>query len=201
MSSELDPSSRDFFERMYCCNVDPWNFANDAYELSRYDALLDALSGRRFAHGFEPGCSIGVLTARLALLCDSLLATDLSHAAVNQARKRCANHPGVRIEQGSVVDADPGPLDLLVLSEIGYYFSAIDLRTWAERLLLQLKTGGTLLAAHWLGSSPDHRITGDQVHDVLYKLTKENDFVLTRSERKDNFRFDKWTLPHEPQLF
>jgi len=193
MSAELNPSSREFFESMYLRNRDPWNFAEDAYELSRYDALLAALTGEHFTHAFEPGCSVGVLTARLAPLCDSLFATDLSEIAVGRARERCADHPNVRIEQGSVAGTDPGPLDLLVLSEIGYYFSAADLSKWASRLLSQLRPGGTLLAAHWLGVSPDHTLSADCVHDVLHRLAKERHYALTLAQRTDNFRLDRWT--------
>jgi protein-L-isoaspartate O-methyltransferase len=193
MSIDLDPSSREFFESMYRRNADPWNFANDTYELSRYDAFLSALTGRHFARAFEPGCSIGVFTAHLASLCDSLLATDLSEIAVSRARERCADYTNVRIEQGSVADADPGPLDLLVLSEIGYYFSAAALSKWASRLLSRLQPGGTLLAAHWLGFSPDHILSGDRVHDVLHALAKEHHCVLALSQRTDSFRLDKWT--------
>ena len=58
----------------------------------------------RYASAFEPGCSIGVLTAQLAPRCDRLLACDVAAAAVESARppgrRDCpasgssAGHPG-----------------------------------------------------------------------------------------------------------
>jgi len=78
---------------MYREKTDPWNFATDAYERSRYESLLSALAGQRYHRAFEPGCSIGVLTASLAPFCDELLAIDLSETAISHARRRCAVYP------------------------------------------------------------------------------------------------------------
>src|ERR1700722_19701349 len=111
MNETLDSANREFFERIYALDADPWNFASDAYELSRYEALIAALSNQHFERAFEPGCSVGVLTERLAPFCGLLLATDLSSNAVAQARARCSSLPNVQIEQGSVAEADVGPLD------------------------------------------------------------------------------------------
>jgi predicted TPR repeat methyltransferase len=192
MTSDFNPSSREFFERMYQRAADPWNFAGDTYELSRYDAILNALSGQRFTRVFEPGCSVGVLTARLAPFCDELLAIDLSETAVAKARERCAAYTHAHIEQASVADANPGPLDLLVLSEIGYYFSVSDLYVWADRLLSQLMPGGFLLASHWLGFSPDHLLSGEHVQDIIQNLAKGRGFVLAFVQRTENFRLELW---------
>ena len=192
MSNGYDTSSREFFERMYQNDPDPWNFAGDAYELSRYDAVLKALAGQHFGRAFEPGCSVGVLTARLASFCDEILAIDLSEAAVVEARKRCVAYGQVRVEQGSVGEVDPGPVDLLLLSEIGYYFSATDLREWVDRVLSRLLPSGVLLASHWLGFSPDHKLSGEQVQDIVQDLAGERGLVLKFAQRTDDFRLDLW---------
>lgn len=195
MSIELDSSSREFFEHMYQRDADPWNFACDAYEGSRYDAILDALQSRRFARAFEPGCSVGVLTARLAPFCDELLAIDLSETAVSKARQRCAAYAQANIEQGSVTDVNPSMIDLLILSEIGYYFSAAALQSWADRLLDQVVPGGVLLASHWLGFSPDHKLSGDQVQDIVQNLASARRFKLAFAQRTENFQLDLWKHP------
>jgi predicted TPR repeat methyltransferase len=201
MSNLLSPSSREFFESKYGSANDPWNFSNDPYELSRYDAIVAALAASdktkigqpHFTRAYEPGCSVGVLTERLAPICDFIFATDISSIAVARARIRCADYPNVLIEQGSVADTNPGPVDLIVLSEIGYYCTAIELHQWTSRLLQNLQPGGTLLAAHWLGFSSDHVLSGDHVHSVLHNLARESNCALTLTKRKDNFRLDKWT--------
>ncbi len=75
---ERDQSSAEFFEAKYraAADGDPWKFATRDYELRRYDAVMRALGGRRYARGFEPGCSVGVLTERLATVCDEVDACD-----------------------------------------------------------------------------------------------------------------------------
>ena len=122
---------------------------------------IEALAGRHFRCAFEPGCSVGVLTERLARICDQVEAVDLSPTAVNAAKVRCARFANVHVWAGSL--ADPLPeleFDLVVLSEIGYYFDRLMLKRCAGTLLEKLVPGGCLLGVHWLGHSQDHRISG-----------------------------------------
>lgn len=61
---------------------------------------MDALVGRRFVRAFEAGCSIGVLTARLATICNRV-------EAVERARERCREYPNVRVTRGALPEAIP----------------------------------------------------------------------------------------------
>jgi SAM-dependent methyltransferase len=194
MSAEANSSSREFFERMYVRDVDPWKFSSDPYESSRYDCLIDCLSGKHFARGYEPGCSVGVLTDRLAPFCKELLATDLSETAVDRARQRCVAHAHVRFMSRSVAEIDPGPLDLLVLSEIGYYFNASDLMKWASQLFSCMRPGGTILTCHWLGVSPDHLLSGNQVQDIFQKLATDRSYTSALTRCTENYRLESWTI-------
>ena len=54
-----------------------------------------------------------------------------------------------------------GTFDLVVLSEIGYYFELDEL---AAPATASLDPGGTLIAAQWLRNSADHVLHGDEVH-------------------------------------
>jgi SAM-dependent methyltransferase len=81
--------SPEAFETMYRQSRDPWNFATSEYERGRYRAILDALLRGSYRRAFEPGCSIGELTARLACRCDRIVATDVAPSAVALARERC----------------------------------------------------------------------------------------------------------------
>jgi predicted TPR repeat methyltransferase len=183
-------STADFFEAKYQEHSDPWDFAGSQYELARYDAIVTALSHRRYRNAIEPGCSIGVLTERLATLCDHVLAFDFSPAATAQAAARCSHLPGVQIECASFEDRLPDPAyDLVVLSEIGYYFPLADWHQLTARIVDSLAPGTTLLAEHWLGHSPDHVISGDVVHDILLLHPH---LVLKHSERHEAFRLDRW---------
>lgn len=187
----LAPTSEaSFFEQKYKLKDDPWDFATSAYELGRYEATVRALGTRRYRHAYEPGCSVGVLTAKLAQHCDQVEAIDFSDTAVKQAKKRCGALENVTISCGSILKYKPqDSYDLLVLSEIGYYFDVAQWIQLTDVLLSGLQQDGTLLAVHWLGSSSDHQISGDEVHSILCK----KDFLrLTHSERCERFRLDRW---------
>ena len=57
-----------YFDRKYAFDPDPWGFATSAYEADKYRATLAALPRARYRRALEVGCSIGVLTERLAEL-------------------------------------------------------------------------------------------------------------------------------------
>ena len=94
-----------------------------AYEHAKYERTIAALGDRRYGAGFELGCSIGVLTARLAERCDELLAVDIA-----QSRRRGrARAPAARTTSTSSAarcrsEWPAGPFDLVVCSEVLYYW-------------------------------------------------------------------------------
>lgn len=185
-----DSSSQAFFESKYRAAADPWEFASSRYESGRYNATMLALRDRRFARAFEPGCSIGVLTRRLAKICDRVEAMDISPTAVHRARDRCRSHRNVTVSQGALPETMPGGhFDLIVFSEIGYYFDPPTLRGITVRLVERLKRGGVFLAVHWLGRSADHRLTGDQVHRLFSAI---RGLQPIESQRHSGFRLDRW---------
>src|ERR1700744_1719046 len=150
----ITTTSQKFFEDKYRALIDPWNFEKSAYERQRYNSLLRELGTRRWKRAFEPGCSIGILTKRLARRCDHPQAIDISPTATSRAKKRCRNLQNVAIRCGSLSEAIPdGDFDLIVFSEIGYYFEPEDLQQILTALVAKLLPGGTLVAGHWLGTS------------------------------------------------
>lgn len=157
-----------YFEAMYAESTDPWGFASRWYERRKYALTLAALPRERYARGFEPGCSIGVLTGLLATRCDSLLATDVAAAAVAEARQALAPYDWVDVAELAVPhDWPEGGFDLIVLSEIGYYLDADDLEVLLDRAVASLEPGGTLAAVHWRHPVADYPLRGDDVHDLL----------------------------------
>ena len=186
-SEECAPEA---FERRYRADPDPWHFATSAYERERYEITLEALTPDGYANAFEPGCSIGELTALLAPRCDRLLATDVSPTAVEKARRRCAEYENVRIECGDLRTVSlNAPLDLVVLSEVAYYFEVKELEAIANRLVAALGGGGTLLAVHWLGESVDHVLHGDEAHEILLRTLP---LQHVTAQRHPGFRVDMW---------
>jgi len=187
----LETTSRDFFEQKYRGGADPWNFASDPYERNRYRAILNAINHRRYRRVFEPGCSVGELTARLATICDHVEASDIAPSAVAQARERCYDLPNVRVTCAPVEALKlRGNYDLIAFCEIGYYFDELALHKLARRLVGHLSDCGVLVAAHWLGESEDHILSGDAVHRILRATSG---IVLTSTERRPGFRLETWT--------
>ena len=192
--NSIDTSSAGFFEAKYRDDVDPWNFETDSYEQSRYEAILNALSPFRYQYAWEPGCSVGVLTAQLASVCDRVDACDISETAVGRARTRCSQLRGVHLRCASLTDDAPiGEYDLIVLSEIGYYFSLSEWQFQVERIVSCMRSGATLLAAHWLGHSPDHILSGDAVHTVLsHHVFLTHEYGQRHAQAAGGFRIDRW---------
>jgi SAM-dependent methyltransferase len=183
--------SQEAFERRYRETPDPWGFRSSTYEREKYDATIAALSRTRYGRAFEPGCSVGELTARLAERCDVVTATDFSASAVAQARARCRDLGNVTVEEADLAETLPqGPLDLIIFSELGYYFAKPLLSDIVHRLARTLESGGEFVAVHWLGTSEDHVMHGDEVHEVL---TASMPLAKVKSERRPGFRLDVWT--------
>lgn len=81
--------------------------------------ILDWLGAEQLlgpdADVLDLGCGIGRLSVALAPRCASVLGLDVSAGMVAEARRRCAAHPNVRIEQTAGTDLDalePASLDL-----------------------------------------------------------------------------------------
>ncbi len=155
----------DYFERLYADDPDPWDYETSAYEAAKYDATLGALPRARYRSALEVGCSVGVLTERLAARCERLLALDGAAQPLERARARCRRLTHVRLEEGSVPASFPaGRFDLVVLSEVGYYLSPAALDRLREHLARGLELGGHLVLVHWLAPVPGCALTGDEVH-------------------------------------
>lgn len=158
----------DHFEQMYSAAEDPWNFAEDHVEQRKYAITVASLPLARYRRCYEPGCSIGALTERLAAIADVVIAQEASPTAAERAAKRLATHTNVEVRGGSIPEMWPnGTFDLIVFSELGYYWDTDELRSIAVRLTQSIETGGHLVAVHWLGQSDDHLLSGREVHDVL----------------------------------
>jgi SAM-dependent methyltransferase len=183
-------TSAEFFDHKYRENPDPWDFARSEYEQSRYDAIVAALGDRQYQRAFEPGCSVGELTYRLAERCALVDAMDISALAIDRAKYRCRELPNVAFHVGGLPHQIPeGEFDLIVFSEIGYYFEEASLQELGNILVRRMRTSGTLLAAHWLGTSKDHVLSGDRVNEILSGLPG---LRLDHSERHVGFRLDRW---------
>lgn len=164
----------DFFEALYQQNPDPWEFATSEYEAQKYATTLDALPHSLYQSGFEIGGSIGVLTEQLAQRCHSLLSIDVSEIPQRQAIERCQHLNNIRFELMSVPDKFPEEyFDLIVLSEVGYYWSLPDLMKAQGLILERMRSQGHLILVHWTVDARVLPITGDAVHDAFVELVPD----------------------------
>ena len=104
----------------------------------------------------------------LARRCNRLLSCDVAASAVQAAARRTRNLPHVLIERRQIPQEWPtGRFDLIVFSEILYYFGDRDLEQVLDYGVRALRPGGTLLAVHWRHPVTEYPRSGDDVHRAL----------------------------------
>lgn len=181
----------DWFEKLYREQGDPWSFETSPYERAKYDHTLASLPGERFESALEVGCANGVLTERLASRCERLLAVDVSETALAAAAARCAALPQVSFEQRRLpADAPAGPFDLVLLSEVIYYWDSADLARLAAWIPQAVRSGGHLLLVHWTGETDYPKSGDDAVTELRIALGPAVEVV--REERREEYRLDLW---------
>lgn len=164
---------REYFEELYAESEDPWSFETSEYERSKYERTISVLGGRRFHRALEAGASIGVFTRMLADRCDELLAVDVSERAVAAASERLSGQGHVRVERRTLPEEMPaGPFDLIVASEVLYYFPGEEMLAVLRGFERELAPGGALLAVHWRRETKTYPLQGDQVHELLAQNTR-----------------------------
>lgn len=164
---------REYFERLYAESEDPWAFETSEYERDKYGRTISVLGGRRFHRALEAGASIGVFTRMLADRCDELLAVDVSERAVAAARDRLSGRGHVRVERRTLPEEMPaGPFDLIVASEVLYYFPGEEMLAVLRGFERELAPGGALLAVHWRRETKTYPLQGDEVHELLTQNTR-----------------------------
>jgi len=164
---------REYFEELYAGSEDPWSFETSEYERNKYERTISALGGRRFHRALEAGASIGVFTRMLADRCDELLAVDVSERAVAAASERLSGQGHVRVERLTLPEEMPaGPFDLIVASEVLYYFPGEEMLAVLRGFERELAPGGALLAVHWRRETKTYPLQGDQVHELLAQNTR-----------------------------
>lgn len=166
---------------------DPWGLASLWYEARKRDLLMAALPEPRYARALEAGCATGLLTERLATRCDALLAVDLVPRAIERTRTRVAALAHVEARVAKLPEAWPaGRFDLIVLSELGYYFGREPWLQTVAHAAEALTPTGTIVACHWLRPFAERRQSTRHLHaaiarqDGLHRHVRhvEPDFLL-----------------------
>ncbi|WP_419758196.1 class I SAM-dependent DNA methyltransferase [Acidisoma sp.] len=185
----MSDRSRDaaYFEAMYAADPDPWQFKTSAYEAAKYEATVAAIADRRYRSALEVGCSLGVLSQRVAPLCDAFLGLDIAEAPLVEARQRCRDLPHVRFERKAIPDMWPEEgFDLILLSEVLYFLSPEDITATAAHVRRSLRPEGTVLLVNWIGNSEPPQ-PGDQAADAFLKAAG---LPVARRERAELYRLE-----------
>lgn len=180
--------SPDHFEGRYRENTDPWNFRTSWYERRKYALTIASLPREHYDSGYEAGCSIGEMTTLLSPRCRTLLAVDCSPTAVRTADAALQEHTNVTVEQAVLPnDLPDATFDLVVATEILYYFTGADLEVLLDGLVGRMRPGADLVIAHWRASDRSYGYDGFNVHDVVDRRAdldrivdhEDENFVLT----------------------
>ena len=177
------------FDRLYARDRDPWDFETSPYEQGKYADTLAQLGDRRFASALELGCSIGVLSQKLAARCDRLLSLDLAEAALERARLRCAGFEQVRFQRATLPrDWPEGRFDLILISEMLYFLSPPDIAQLAARSLEAAMPGCVILLVNWTGPT-DTPTTGDEAAALFREAC--GDLVAEAPLLRQGYRLDR----------
>jgi len=155
------------FEALYEGSADPWQVGSSWYEQRKRSILLASLPRLRYRSAWEPGCSLGHLTAELAQRCDRLLSSDISPRAVAGARHLvAADNVTIDVAQTpvQVPELGSGSCDLVVLSEFLYYLPDRARAATIELAGELLAPGGHVVVAHWRGHPADAHCSGEQAN-------------------------------------
>ena len=179
-----------YFDRLYAADPDPWRFETSPYERVKYEATISALPRDHYHRGIEIGCSIGVLTEQLATKCDSLLGVDVAAVALETARNRCSELNNVEFALLCLpVDRPEGHFDLIVLSEVLYYFDPAAIVAVANTVMSMANPDADIVLVHWLGPTPDYPMTGDAAVEAFLTAVGTRAKV-TIQHRLAEYRFD-----------
>ncbi len=177
-----------YFDSVYANSEDPWSFTTSEYEACKYRHTLDSLPRPHYRNALEIGCSIGVLTEHLADRCDRLLSVDVSERALDSARQRCASLHHANFERMEIPAEMPdATFDLVIVSEVAYYWQREDLDLAATLLAARQPVGAHLILVHFTPLVPDYPLTGDQVHDAWIARPE---WMHLHGDRRERYRLD-----------
>lgn len=163
-----EATSDAYFRRQWEGSGDPWNHGGRWYETRKYEITVASLPRPHYARTFEPGCGAGFLTRRLAARTDVLVAYEREPEGVRATSERCSDLGHVQVTEARAPgDWPDGPLDLIVVSELLYYFDDRTLDSMLDRLQDAARAGADVVAAHYRRHVADHARSGDDAHDRL----------------------------------
>ena len=179
----------EYFHAIHRASADPWGVATSRYEQLKYQDTLNALPMRRYRRAFEIGCAIGILSGLLARRVDHLLAVDVAELALSRARANCAGIPNIQWRRMTIPEEWPdGTFDLVVISEVLYYFAPYDIDRIAARTQSSLREDGVVVLVHWTHPT-DLPLGGDAAAERFLGASAAG-LSVTRQSRTPDYRLD-----------
>lgn len=177
------------FDDVYRHDIDPWAYQSSWYEQRKRAVTLAALPNDHYQHALEIGCGTGVLTIELASRCRKLTGVDASGVAIDRARERLAQARQVELWRAEVPTGWPQTatdLDLVVVSEVGYYLSPVELEELFVIAGRSLRPDGHLVLCHWVHPIEGWDLDAEAVHDLAHRgldwptlvVHRDRDFIL-----------------------
>jgi SAM-dependent methyltransferase len=150
-----------YFNYLYL-RADPYRLAREE-EKRKFDQAFGLLRGFQAGKGLEIGCGEGRLSARVAAVCNQVLAIDVSDVALRRARHLNQAERRVRFAQADLLAVDlPEKFDFIFCSEVLSYFRLSQLDGVIAKIIDLLQPRGKLLLVH-------HRSTNDDSAGIPLK--------------------------------
>lgn len=178
------------FETLYAASDDPWDVRGAWYEQRKRAIVLASLARPRYRSAFEPGCGNGEMSAALAARCERLLAADGAASALAAARRRLpASH--IRFEQRLLPQDWPSDdtFDLIVLSELAYYFTQEQVEAMLAQASACLAPDGELLMCHYRHDFDDRVSATAAIHAAA---SRTPGLRRTLQHEDEDFLLDVW---------
>ncbi len=132
---------------------DPWDTHASPYEQHKYAQTIACLPRDHYRCGLEVGCGAGGLTALLAPRCDALVAIDCTAAALAVAQRYTTSRNVDFREAAAPGFWSTQPPDLVVLSEVLYFFTDAESTALAERLSQDCAVACDVVLVNWSGDT------------------------------------------------
>ncbi len=128
---------------------DAWGYEQRAFESKRFDLIMEVMSTVRPKRVLEVGCAEGHLTQRLGSRAEELVACDIVEEALRRARENCRGLDNARFLHLDVRRTwPPGGFDLLVYSDVLYYFTKREVKRVIRESACRVHPGGYFLFAN-----------------------------------------------------
>ena len=184
----------DVFENLFQNSPDPWNFESSSYEQQKLIRVLQCLPARPISFAVELGCAIGVGTLALAQYCQRIVGIDTSETALAIAKTRCAQQKHISFIKAFLPEAYPdlevSGCDLVLVSEVLYFLSPVDIQRLAAHVTKSLESEGSILIVNWTGST-DTPCTGDEAAECFIQACQERHWYLEHNECGEGYRIDR----------